>query len=112
MRLITRGDLDGLTCAVLLTECEPIDDFLLVHPQDITDKKVKVTNSDILANVPYHPECGKWFDHHLLTDSNERPPASFEGRYEIAPSAARVVYKHYVERYPGLSRYEKLLVET
>src|SRR5205807_2304439 len=68
MRLVTRGDLDGLTCAVLLMECELIDDILLVHPQDITDKKVKITDRDVMANIPYHPACGKWFDHHLLTD--------------------------------------------
>ena len=41
MRLVTRGDLDGLTCAVLLTSCEDIDEIVLVHPQDITDKKVR-----------------------------------------------------------------------
>jgi hypothetical protein len=112
MRLVTRGDLDGLTCAVLLMECESIDDILLVHPQDITDKKVKITDRDVMANIPYHPACGKWFDHHLLTDSNERPPASFAGKYALAPSAARVVYDYYIADHPALSRHERLLHET
>jgi hypothetical protein len=112
MRLVTRGDLDGLTSAVILTECEKIDEILLVHPQDITDKKVKITRDDIFANLPYHPEVGKWFDHHLLTDSNERPPARFEGRYGLAPSAAHLVYEHYLERHPEIRRFEKLLAET
>ncbi len=112
MRLVTRGDLDGLTCAVLVTDCETVDDILLVHPQDITDKKVAITRKDILANVPYHPDCGKWFDHHLLTDSNERPPDSFDGKYALAPSAARVVYDYYVGSHPDLRRHDKLLAET
>ena len=54
MRLVTRGDLDGLTCAVLITSCEKIDEILLVHPQDITDKRLAITDDDILANLPYH----------------------------------------------------------
>src|ERR1700736_5749602 len=89
MRLVTRGDMDGLTSAVILTMMEPVDEIVLVHPQEITDKKVPIRRDDILANVPFHPDCGMWFDHHLLTDSNEKPPASFKGRHRIAPSAAR-----------------------
>ncbi|HEX9983460.1 MAG TPA: exopolyphosphatase [Thermoanaerobaculia bacterium] len=115
MRLVTRGDLDGLTSAVIITLKEAVDDLLLVHPQDITDKRVEITSNDILANVPYHPACGKWFDHHLLTDSNERPPAEFEGRYGLAQSAARLVYDYYLERHPGdpdLLRLAKLVDET
>lgn len=112
MRLITRGDLDGLTCAVLITSCEPIDEILLVHPQDITDKRFAVGGSDILANLPYQSGCGKWFDHHLLTESNERPPQDFDGRYGLAPSAARVVYEYYLARRPDIQRHETLLAET
>src|SRR5262245_21857461 len=112
MRLVTRADLDGLASAVLITASEKIDEILLIHPQDITDKKVAINPDDILANVPYHPACGKWFDHHLLTASNERPPSLFEGRYALAPSAARVVYDHYVVDHPELRRYAKLVEET
>ncbi|HEY6549462.1 MAG TPA: exopolyphosphatase [Vicinamibacteria bacterium] len=112
MRLVTRADLDGLASAVLITASEKIDDILLVHPQDITDKKVPISPADILANLPYHPSCGKWFDHHLLTESNERPPERFEGRYGLAPSAARVVFEYYIEKNPFLKKYETFVAET
>ncbi len=112
MRLVTRGDLDGLTCAVLITHCEKIEEILLIHPQDITDKRFRATEDDILANLPYQTGCGKWFDHHMLTDSNEKPPQDFDGRYALAPSAARVVYEYYVGQNPTLQRYEALLAET
>lgn len=115
MRLITRGDLDGLTSAVILTLMEPIGEISLVHPQDITDKRVEVRGDDVLANVPYDPRCGIWFDHHLLTDSNEKPPAEFLGRYGLAPSAARLVYDYYLERHPEdprLLRLASLVAET
>jgi len=112
MRLVTRADLDGLACAVLMTASEKIDEILLVHPQDITDKKIPINLNDILANLPYHPTCGKWFDHHLLTESNERPPEKFEGRYGLAPSAARVVFEYYIEKNPFLRKYETFIAET
>ena len=115
MRLVTRGDLDGLTSAVIITSKESIDDILLVHPQDITDKAVEISRNDILANVPYDPRCGMWFDHHLLTDSNEKPPEQFVGKYRVAPSAARLVYEYYRERDPNdesLLRFAGLVDET
>lgn len=115
MRLVTRGDLDGLTSAVIITLKEPVDEIVLVHPQDITDKKVPIRGDDILSNVPYHPNAGLWFDHHLLTDSNEKPPANFKGRHRIAPSAARLVYDYYLEKNPNdpkLLRLRRLVDET
>ncbi|HUP49869.1 MAG TPA: exopolyphosphatase [Thermoanaerobaculia bacterium] len=115
MRLVTRGDLDGLTSAVLITMKEPIDEIALIHPQDITDKKFEVRPDDILANVPYHPGCGMWFDHHLLTLSNETPPEKFKGRHALAPSAARLVYDYYLEKAPNdpeILRFSKLVDET
>jgi nanoRNase/pAp phosphatase (c-di-AMP/oligoRNAs hydrolase) len=115
MRLVTRGDLDGLTSAIILTMKEPIDEIRLIHPQEITDKTVEITSDDVLANLPYHPNCGMWFDHHLLTDSNEKPPETFKGRYGLAPSAARLVYDYYRERDPNdeaLKRLETLVDET
>ncbi|HEX2831789.1 MAG TPA: exopolyphosphatase [Thermoanaerobaculia bacterium] len=115
MRLVTRGDLDGLTSAVIITMKESIGDILLVHPQDITDQSVEIRADDILANLPYDPRCGKWFDHHLLTDSNQKPPAQFDGRHRLAASAARLVYEYYLEKDPddaALLRLDRLVDET
>lgn len=112
MRLVTRADLDGLTCAVLLTRCERIDAIELVHPQDVADRRFPVGPDDILTNVPYHPACGIWFDNHLLTDPKSMPPSGFRGRYGKAASAARVVYEHYLPTHPELVQYERLLAET
>ena len=115
MRLVTRGDLDGLTSAVIITLKEPIERIVLVHPQEITDKSAEIREGDILANVPYHPNCTMWFDHHLLTASNETPPPNFKGRYGLAPSAARLVFDYYNDKYPNdpdLKRFEHLVEET
>jgi len=112
MRLVTRPDLDGLTCGVLLSECETIDAVELVHPQDVAERRVTITAQDVIANLPYRPECGMWFDNHLLTDPKAMPPTGFKGRYGKAPSAARLVYEYYLQGHPQIARHEKLVSET
>jgi len=95
MRLITRSDFDGLVCAVLLREVEQIDSVEFVHPKDVQDGKIAVGRDDILTNLPYQSGVGLWFDHHSSEIIRNQETASYKGRFEIAPSAARVVYNHY-----------------
>jgi hypothetical protein len=112
MRIVTRGDLDGLSCALILTVCEKVDAIELVHPQEISERRFEIRSDDIVANLPYHPKCAMWFDNHLLTDKNATPPRGFVGRYAQAPSAARVVYVHYLPDHPELKKFDTLLVDT
>ena len=51
-RLVTRSDFDGLVCAVLLNELDLIDDILFVHPKDMQDGKIEITERDITTNLP------------------------------------------------------------
>ncbi len=107
MNLITRSDFDGLTCAVLLKEVEIIENITFAHPKDVQDGAITVTKNDILTNMPYHPNCGMWFDHHSSEDERQDIPPVFEGRFEIAPSCARVIYNHYKSY--RFSKYDYLL---
>jgi nanoRNase/pAp phosphatase (c-di-AMP/oligoRNAs hydrolase) len=96
MRLLTRSDYDGLMCAVLLKELDMYDEIKFVHPKDIQDNLIEVTDQDILVNIPYVPGCGMWFDHH--TSEEERglaKGAEFKGSNWPAPSCARVIYEFY-----------------
>ena len=112
MRLVTRGNLDGLTCAVLIDHSEQLDTIELIHPQDVTDDKFKVQPGDILANLPYMAGCAKWFDHHSATRTYEKPPSQFEGKYGLSPSTARLVYDYYLYDNPGVNAYDELVSET
>ncbi|WP_028314340.1 exopolyphosphatase [Desulfatibacillum aliphaticivorans] len=95
MRILTRSDFDGLGCAVLLKEVGMMDDIKFVHPKDIQDGLVQVTSDDILANIPYVPGCGMWFDHHS-SEEERKLHGEFEGSCDPnAPSAARVIYDYY-----------------
>ena len=112
MRLVTRADLDGLTCALLLKSVEPIDGVMLAHPKDVQDGKVDIGPNDILANLPHDARAGKVFDHHASTagrwkSDNGATGGSFKAD---APSAARVVASHYPRA--DFARFEALLHET
>lgn len=94
-RLVTRSDFDGLVCAVLLKELDLIDDILFVHPKDMQDGKIAITSRDITTNLPYVPGAHLAFDHHAsetVRNTGERTNHLIDA---TAPSAARVVYRHY-----------------
>ena len=86
----------GLACAVLLEEMGVVDDYLFVHPKDVQDGKVAVTTNDVLANVPFVPGCGLWFDHHSSeAERLQIGEVKISGLSRSAPSCARVVYDYY-----------------
>jgi hypothetical protein len=99
MRLVTRADFDGLVCGALVTKFEKIDDYLYVEPKFMQDGLVEIRNGDIITNLPYHPNCTLWFDHHVTntTPNFATPIILGRGGFRLAPSAARVVYEYYLE---------------
>lgn len=107
MRLISRGDFDGLGAAVLLTLVEDIKEVGFAHPKDMQDGKIPVTKDDIIVNLPYVKGCGLWFDHHVSEDRKLSDIGKFNGRFEVAPSCARVVYNHY--KAPAFESYKEML---
>jgi len=107
MRIVTRPDFDGISCAVILFEAEDATaPVKWVHPNDMQRGWVEVREGDIIANLPYDERCSLWFDHHY-TNRIDRP---FRGAFKIAPSAAGIVYEYYKDR---LQRdYSELIRET
>jgi len=95
MRLITRSDFDGLACGALLKTLGIIDNWKFTHPKDMQDGLVEITSDDVLANVPYVPGCGMWFDHHVSEMERVGRDKLCPGESREAPSAARVIYDYY-----------------
>ena len=95
MRLLTRSDFDGLACGALLKELGVIDSWKFVHPKDMQDGLVEVTDNDILANVPFVKGCKMWFDHHSSENERLDDDIEFEGESRLEDSAARVIYEYY-----------------
>ncbi len=107
MRIVTRADFDGVVCAVILFEALKIKKPVKwVEPSEIQKGQADIQEGDILANLPYNKNCSMWFDHHYSNQIDH----SFEGAFEIAPSAAGVVYNYYKH---GLNQdYSELIRET
>lgn len=95
MRLVTRSDFDGLACAVLLKELGLIDDYLFAHPKDLQDGLIAVTENDILANVPFVPGCGMWFDHHTSERTRLGKDLAYQGLSKPLMSCARVIWEYF-----------------
>ena len=96
-RLVTRSDFDGLVCAMLLKELDLIDDIKFVHPKDVQDGKIELSENDITTNLPFDPRVGLAFDHHE-SELARNAGLDVKDRWIIegeAKSAARVVYNYY-----------------
>lgn len=111
-RLVTRSDFDGLVCAVLLRDIDVIDEIKFVHPKDMQDGLIAITEQDITTNLPYVDGVGLAFDHHVSETIRVEPR---ENHIIIAdaPSTARVVYQYYggADRFPGISEEMLLAVD-
>jgi nanoRNase/pAp phosphatase (c-di-AMP/oligoRNAs hydrolase) len=104
-RLVTRSDFDGLVCAALLKELDMLDDIKFVHPKDMQDGKVEITDRDITTNLPYVPSAYLSFDHHA---SEAERVENGKPNHVILPdadSAARVVFDYFggAGRFPRIS---------
>jgi nanoRNase/pAp phosphatase (c-di-AMP/oligoRNAs hydrolase) len=95
-RLVTRSDFDGVVSAALLKSRGMIDEILFVHPKDVQDGKVAITERDITTNLPYSSRAHLVVDHHAseTTRLGGRLPPNLVLDPD-APSATRVVYRHF-----------------
>ncbi|MDO8890241.1 MAG: exopolyphosphatase [Sulfurimicrobium sp.] len=109
-RLVTRSDFDGLVCAVLLKHLDMIDDIKFVHPKDMQDGKIEITERDITTNLPYVAGAHLVLDHHLsetVRNTGERPNHII---HPTAPSAARVVYEHFGGRKVFPAEWDEMML--
>ncbi len=96
-RLVTRSDFDGLACAMMLKDLDIIDDIKFVHPKDVQDGKIELSENDITTNLPYDPRVSIAFDHHE-SEVDRLKAEETGGKLIIDPtarSAARVLYDYY-----------------
>lgn len=107
-RLVTRSDMDGLVCAVLLKYLELVDEISFVHPKDMQDGKIEIGADDITTNLPFVEGVHLAFDHHL-SESIRNEKRDNHIIIPTAPSAARVVFEYYggYEKFP--KRFEDMM---
>jgi nanoRNase/pAp phosphatase (c-di-AMP/oligoRNAs hydrolase) len=82
---------------MLLKEMGLIDEIKFVHPKDVQDGKIELTENDITTNLPFDPRVGLAFDHHE-SELTRNAGVDVKDKWVIdgeARSAARVVYRYY-----------------
>ena len=103
-RLITRADFDGVVCEALFTKLEMVDDIVFTEPNDMQQGRVPVSDKDISANLPFVEGIHLCLDHHAseIERVGEKDNLIIDAD---APSAARVVYRHFggKEAFPNIS---------
>lgn len=112
MRLVTRSDFDGLVSAMILKEVNLIDEIKFVHPKDVQDGKIVLTENDITTNLPFNKYVHMCFDHHEseISRNSEIDNSKWiiDGK---ARSAARVVYNYYKDKF-DLHRISEEMMEA
>ena len=94
-RLITRGDMDGLVCAIILKELDVVAEVLFAHPNDMQHGRIEVDADNITTNLPYAGDVYMCFDHH----ASEVIRVGEQARNHIidaqSPSSSRIVFEYF-----------------
>ncbi|MBC8437742.1 MAG: hypothetical protein H8D82_00555 [Euryarchaeota archaeon] len=97
--IIADGDFDGLVAAAALRHAWPEADVIFSHPAEIRSgfRDDKINKHTALCDLPFHPNCGLYIDHHATNRPNLEQEKEFEDggghiHWRDADSAARVAY--------------------
>tara|TARA_B100001250_G_scaffold401765_1_gene414022 strand:+ start:1096 stop:2082 length:987 start_codon:yes stop_codon:yes gene_type:complete len=98
-RIIADSDLDGLCAAAVLKSFNPDAEVIFSHAALVRSGKIDdlITKSTAMVDLPFHPNCGWYLDHHQTnrpTNDEEKDFIASGGicNWEASPSAARVAY--------------------
>ncbi|MCI0470371.1 MAG: exopolyphosphatase [Candidatus Aminicenantes bacterium] len=96
MRIVTRPDFDGIVCATLLRDALDSEaPIKWAEPNAVQNGLVEIKQGDVIANLAFNENCALWFDHHM----SNRTTRFFNGAYWDAPSAARVVFDYFKNKF-------------
>ena len=98
-RIVADADLDGLCAAAILQRALPETEVVFAHPALVRSGHLDhvIDRGTVIVDLPFHPGCGWYVDHHLTNRPDAAAAAAFEaagGRLDwaAAPSAARVAH--------------------
>ena len=99
VRIVADSDLDGLCGAAVLKAFRPEAEVVFSHAALIRSGQIDhlIDRETVLVDLPFHPNCGWYVDHHLTNrpTASEAETFSTDGgtsHWEATPSAARLAY--------------------
>lgn len=103
-RILADSDMDGLFGAAVLKAFRPDATVMFSHAAALRGglNDGDIDRNTVLVDLPFHPACGWYVDHHLTNRPDEQEASSFaaEGgtqHWEATPSAARLAYELLVD---------------
>ena len=98
-RIIADSDLDGLCAAAVLKSYNPDAEVIFSHAALVRSGKIDqlITPTTAMVDLPFHPNCGWYLDHHQTNRPNPEEEINFTSKggvcnWEATPSAARLAY--------------------
>ncbi len=98
-RILADSDMDGLFGAAILKAYRPEAEVVFTHAAAVRSGLLDqlINRSTVLVDLPFHPACGWYLDHHLTNrpTSNEAELFHAAGgtqHWEATPSAARLAF--------------------
>lgn len=99
VRVVADSDLDGLMAAAVLKASKPELEVHFAHPALLRAGSIDhlIDRSTAICDLPFHPDCGLYLDHHLTNRPSEEEQIVFEAdggicHWRDTPSAARAAY--------------------
>lgn len=98
-RVVADSDLDGLMAAAVLKASKPEMEIHFAHPALLRMGNIDhlIDRNTAICDLPFHPDCGLYLDHHLTNRPSPEEQVVFEENGGIChwrdtPSAARAAY--------------------
>jgi len=98
-RVVADSDLDGLMAAAVLKAKNPEIEVHFSHPALIRAGSIDhlIDRHTAICDLPFHPNCGLYLDHHLTNRPSKEEQKIFEEaggicHWRDTPSAARAAY--------------------
>ena len=98
-RVVADSDLDGLMAAAVLKARNPEIEVHFTHPALIRAGSLDhlIDRQTAICDLPFHPNCGLYLDHHLTNRPSKEEQIIFEEaggicHWRDTPSAARAAY--------------------
>ena len=99
-RIVADSDIDGLVGAAVLKSFRPEAEVIFTHAAAIRSGKMdeKIHRETVLIDLPFHPQCGWYVDHHVTNKPEPAAALDFEQaggvqHWQATPSAARLAYE-------------------
>ncbi len=113
--IIADGDFDGLVAAAVLKTAWPKASVFFSHPSEIRsgDLDDSINQHTAICDLPFHPNCALYIDHHATNRPTDEQEREFEKRgghihWREADSAARVAYNLFLPLF-DLSALEPIM---